>query len=169
MRYLHCLCALLLSLGLTAPLSAQVIGRSVIGAAGSTTTVGGVQLSATVGEVVSGTALAGSRWLTQGFQQPDVNGAVALTPPVLPFQYQLYPNPTAGPIVLTLASPQPLAIALDWVDARGRQVPALSRQLQTQAQSQEAWDLSQLAEGTYYLRLRVEGRVLGSLPVQVRR
>lgn len=160
---------LLLSLGLAPTLPAQVIGRAVIGTAGSTATAGGVQLSATVGEVVSGTALAGTSWLTQGFQQPDVNGAVALTPPALPLQYQLFPNPTAGPIVLTLSSPQPLGIDLDWVDARGRQVPALSRRLQAQPQTQEAWDLSDLAEGTYYLRLRVAGRVLSSLPVQVRR
>ena len=81
-NYLILLCSLS-SVMFTAALSAQVTVGSItpvlVGSTGNFSSNGGYMLSSSTGEPMVPTASGGNYIITQGFQQPSPNGALALT------------------------------------------------------------------------------------------
>ncbi|GAB4403623.1 MAG: hypothetical protein OHK0039_02980 [Bacteroidia bacterium] len=137
----------------TASLSAQQIERSVISALGSVGSTATIQISATAGEAVTTTVTSGTLVLTQGFQQPDADGATAIDPALLQVEYKFYPNPAQDLLFLEFTSSQSLSLRAELIDAQGRSIEGYRYQYRVQGSIREQWDLRPLADGQYYLRL----------------
>lgn len=145
---------LIILIGLMATVQAQTISRSVIGAAGGE----GGNLTYTVGEVVTETA-SGATTLTQGFQQPDTVTVVGVDRFAGAFDLKLYPNPAQEFLYLDVSLTTPVALQVELIDARGRQIMPAHR-TQPQAYTQVVLDVRTLAEGTYMLRIRQQDGAL---------
>ena len=103
--------------------------------------------------------------MTQGIQQPD-NIYVNAIDPVsgLPFEFNVYPNPTTDQLILDFEGTLNRLIRVELYDMRGRSIPELKTEFRHSGQ--EIWQVSNLAEGMYMLRLMDEnGRLLIAEPI----
>ncbi len=166
MKYLILLGALL---GGLLGLQAQSIERSVIGSTGGYAETATVSVSSTVGETVISTVSNGTIILTQGFQQPSDQDITSVRQPELALGYKVYPNPTSETLFIELNSPQAVSLDLALFDIQGRAVGGLGENLTVQGEVKRSWDLSQLSEGSYVLRVIEQGgRVAESIRIQKR-
>lgn len=134
-------------------LSAQTITRQVIASMGQVTS----QLSATVGQSITATAITGSFILTQGFQQSSQMTTGIEDKLKSQIDYTLYPNPVRDLATLELTSERPMELVYDILDSRGRKVQ-VGQQIWIQGTHTQSLDLSSLASGYYLLRLSTTDR-----------
>ena len=122
-----------------------------------------LSLSFTMGETMIQTAVTqnGTLILTQGFQQPERFDLVGIfTPPEIKVDYQVYPNPTRGPLTLKLEGKEPTLLFAGVYDMRGSQTMVPEQRLGFVGQFETIFDLSPLPQGTYFLRIYDERRQL---------
>ncbi len=152
-----------LFLGLGMALCAQSAHAWFVGAAqGGTDRNDRVQLAWTLGEPATGSGLAGSGMLTEGFHQPDLQ-TVKL--PVSMFveknpgstarlhspEVAVFPNPTAGILQITIGETEPGAqVRITLTDQNGR----LLEERQVQTPATPMLDLFSRPPGTYLLQLQ---------------
>lgn len=162
-------CLLLLSfMGLIIMGRAQAIERSVIGVTGGTASSGSAQLDYTVGEVAVTTLETGQFVLNQGFQQSTegVNTSVE-DPPQIRLNYKLYPNPTTDKVRLELEAAEAVDLKIIVYDTKGRITSVTSQDFNRQKAINTEFDLSQLAEGLYFIRvLSPNGEIAKSFKVE---
>lgn len=132
---------------------AQSIERQVISSTGNFSSGGNVQLSSTVGELAVETLISGSITLTQGFQQPDNNGNVGLEDLGVELTYNIYPNPTADKLFISLESKKALSLSLKITDMQGRETGIEISEIRVAGSIKTEMDLSHLANGQYLLHL----------------
>ncbi|MFN0202710.1 MAG: T9SS type A sorting domain-containing protein [Bacteroidia bacterium] len=138
---------ILLAMGL--PLFAQSISPHVIASTGGQFSQTTAQLEFTVGEVAIATYNIGSNLLSQGFHQPIIV-VDAIDDALIGFSMNVYPNPTTQSLLLESDAPLPSNLHFLLVDAKGSTILTGDWQ---KNETQKALDLSQLAEGTYFLQL----------------
>ena len=147
---------------------AQSLEREVLGTVGGYLEGMQVHLSYTGGETATQT-YTGSITLTQGFQQATETEVVSIDDQIeVHLDYQVFPNPTSGPLQVILSSDELLDMKLSIVDALGRATPLQAQQLYLSpgASQQTQFDLSDLASGIYILQLQdVTGRNLKSFRI----
>ncbi|MEL7532710.1 MAG: T9SS type A sorting domain-containing protein [Bacteroidota bacterium] len=154
------------------PNFAQVnLERQVMGAVGSYSTAGNVQLSATAGEAASTTLISGSLILTQGFQQDDRNyWADALEDLLeLVVDYEVYPNPTSDILTVKFESEKQVDLSLQISDLTGRQLAGFRQQVEGVGELEARFSMASLAEGMYLLSfVDANGQVLLTHKIQKR-
>ena len=103
--------------------------------------------------------------LTQGIQQPDNIYSTGVDPvSELPFEFRAYPNPAADQLILSFEGTLNRKMKAQLFDIRGRKIPDL--QAEFSYTDEKVWQISNLAEGMYMLRLMDEnGRVLITEPI----
>ncbi len=120
-------------------------------------------LSFTMGEMMTRTAVTqnGTLILTQGFQQPERFELVGIfVPPELTVEYRAYPIPTASTLTLELDGKEPTTLFAAVYDMRGRMTTVPEQRLGFVGQFRTLFDLSELTEGNYFLRIYDENRNL---------
>lgn len=151
---------ILLSAGLfflAQEITAQQSTPYVIASGGDYFTATTFTNSFTVGEeAVVQTSSTGSFILTQGFQQPN-DGPNAILDPEVISHVIAYPNPTSGMLALHYTLAAASAVRMEVYDLSGKLLQAEQRQQQPGVQ-REVLDLSALANGAYFVNLRVDGR-----------
>lgn len=136
----------------TLSFSQITLERQVIGSTGQSATSASLQVDYTVGETVVNTATSSTVILTQGFHQPT-DALVYVESPEWDLNWQAYPNPTQGTVMLEAFSAQPLDIQLTIYNTKGQMVSAVEHFTLDQ-QWQHTIDFSGLASGTYFIRIQ---------------
>ncbi|MEM6805932.1 MAG: T9SS type A sorting domain-containing protein [Bacteroidota bacterium] len=151
MKNYNLLFCLLVILGM-GNLRGQSFERTVIGPAGTTTTVANVNLSWTTGEMITKTVAAGSFILNQGFQQANPSNSTGIDEELaVKLDYKIYPNPSSDQLNIELESEVPLFLQLELIDMRGRKTPVASKDIDLMNTLSTSLDVSILAKGNYQL------------------
>jgi hypothetical protein len=144
--------------------SGQIIARSVAGPAGSISTAGAFQVSATVGEPVINT-FSSSLIVTQGFQQADslfptkIDGIAASG-----IDINVYPNPFSDELFISINADGTKTFGAAFYNDLGQMVmPPVTWVVQGQAK--KSFDLSPLAAGTYFVALTITGKYYKSYKI----
>lgn len=145
---------LVLGIGAVVFVRGQSISPEVLGSAGDEGTVGTTTVAWTIGEPVVETIATGANQLSQGFHQPRylLVGLEPLGP--LGLEVDVYPNPAENHVYFDFSRESELPLAVDLIDMNGRVLQTRQSDLQAERLS---FDLSNVAIGNYYLRLRQEG------------
>ena len=136
--------------------------RQLASCGGTLASAGSIQLEYTAGDLTVSTATSATFITTQGFQQThDLSTVIAgENPDVKPI---LFPNPTRDVVTVQWLAMEGRTVHVKLMDTMGRMV-------QTSALAFNApvtFDLSGLANGTYFLRLTVQDGPSLTLPAQV--
>ena len=142
---------------LLAPLSsfAQSVERQVIASTGTATiSATGMQVSQTVGQPMVKSYPNASIIVSEGFQQGNSNsvGAVDFNPETV--SIKVFPNPVTDQLSLEIETSDPLQLQLSFLDVLGKEIQLPNPQLRVIGATTETIDCSQLAAGTYFLRLQ---------------
>ena len=141
------------------PLLAQVtLERAVMASGGDQTTSGLLGLSWTLGEPMTETYTASGLIVSQGFQQGGFVTAVHETK--LPFEVEVFPNPTANAVYLTAPTTQQLWAELADVDGR-----VILRQRLEPPVAQTPLSMAQLPSGTYFLIVKDKNGLSNSFKI----
>lgn len=162
-KYLTYLGLALLILGSGQDLWAQTtptVTRYLIGASGDTTVAGGINLSYTIGDIITTTvfSLGGDIILTQGFQQPEDDRIVSNEDPLdVRISYNIFPNPTPEDLYVELKSEKPIQISLGLYDIQGKLLSIVPQQeILLQGEKILTFNLDPLADGYYLLGMYSE-------------
>jgi hypothetical protein len=131
----------------------QTLSPTVISSSGGFFTSGSAMLSTTVAEMTMvQTFQAGSNFLTQGFQQPEVVTVGINEIPVASGNIVVYPNPTSGSFVLSFTNDGNSQSSIGIYNLAGQVV--VEKQL-TQAVGLNTvdFDISSFSQGMYILEL----------------
>lgn len=134
--------------------NAQTATPDIMGTAGGHGASSAAQVSWSIGEPVTETALGGSARLTQGFEQPRFNLTIGMVETAEAWAINAYPNPVNG--LLTVELPDDLVDANAVLfDAAGKRT--IEQRINTR---RTTLDLSMLASGQYFLELhdRLKGK-----------
>ncbi len=126
-------------------LTAQSIQNSVIGAAGTSATNGGITMDFTLGETVIETFTAGGNTLTQGFHQTKLT-LVAIENEFLFPEISIYPNPATEFIHVEIPENH-TALEFLLYDVNGKLLKTY-----THSSTHLTIDVGVYARGTYYLQ-----------------
>ena len=109
----------------------------------------------TVGETITLTAnsLTGNMTFTQGFQQPDGLKTIGNQELEVQLSYNIFPNPTKGPISIQLKSDEPLILELALYDIIGQETPIPKQEVRMMGRYNTTMDLTSLADGVYLLAI----------------
>ncbi len=132
-----------------APAHGQSIAPSVYSSSGTVYTSSNAQLSWTMGESMVSSFTVGSSRLTEGFQQPKLT-VVAVDPPVLDWQVEVFPNPVQHDLTLQFPETVDGPFQVELFNVAGQvllEQPVEVGVFRTQL------DLSGVADGHYYLRV----------------
>ena len=145
---------LVCALAIAALARGQTISPEVLGSAGDEGTAGTTTVAWTIGEPLVETIASGSNQISQGFHQPRyvLVGLAPLGP--LGLEVDVYPNPAENHVYFEFTRENELPLAVDLVDMSGKVLQTRHSELQAERLS---FDLSQVALGNYFLRLRVQG------------
>lgn len=144
----------------------QSAERQVIGSTGGFATTNSIQISSTVGETVVSTGTSNSIILTQGFQQPH-GSAVGIDEPELGISIEAFPNPTSSILILDFNVSRQQIIEISLYDALGKSYTLPQSKLNISGNMQHQIDLSLIAAGNYFIRLRnPEGTLDKSIKIQ---
>ena len=145
---------LLLGIGTVVFVRGQSISPEVLGAAGDEGTAGSTTVSWTIGEPLVETIASGSNQISQGFHQPRyvLVGLEPLGP--LGLEVDVYPNPAENHVYFEFTREGELPMSVDLIDMSGKVLQSEQSELQADRLS---FDLSNVALGNYFLRLRLEG------------
>ena len=133
-------------------LFAQKAERQVIGAAGNYVSTPTVQVSSTVGELITTAATSSSVIVSQGFQQAN-NFGVGVNSSKTAFTVNAFPNPTRGMLTLQFQSGNSMDLALTVLDASGKDVTPADNCIRVAGSTTHQLDLSGLAAGHYIVTL----------------
>ncbi len=123
---------------------------SVLGSAGGHGASSSANVTWTVGETITETAVGTSARLTQGFNQPRFNFTIGMGENDADMAIAVYPNPSADRIVVETRDAVPSgALTAIFFDMEGRQV--LGSRL---ADQRTTIDISTLAPANYLIDLR---------------
>ncbi len=86
----------LIAMALSLSVNAQMLTPQVIASAGGSHATDAVQLSWTLGELVTESFTQGSTMLTQGFQQPEITVETNYSDPEIQLSVNVYPVPAAS-------------------------------------------------------------------------
>jgi hypothetical protein len=139
---------------------AQSIERQVIGSVGTTTTVGNLMHTHTVGEMSTTLLADGELILTQGFHQ-GTNLTVHLVEPAVGLHVHAYPNPTMDRVFLDLVLDRDLALFITVFDMAGKRLSESREEVTTTGLTRREVDLSTYAPGAYFIRLTDRSGQLG--------
>ena len=156
---------LLLLLTLPLALFGQSLERQVIAGSGADFTTANLQVSATLGEVMTRTFTSSTVLLTQGFQQAELTVTTGFDHPLDDFTFKAYPVPAQDILTLDFTSPDHREINLHLVDLQGRILPAFSRTLQVAGNTSHQMNLSGLSSGAYLIRIDGRDVPLGNLRI----
>ena len=138
-------------------LNAQSIERQVVASGGSFTSTANLQVSSTVGEVITATSSSANIILTQGFQQTSKEDeSVSIKETTLGLTINAFPNPTSEVVNLEIDAQKPLVLELEMVDMLGKKHQLSNSKLNISGRHAETINLSTFADGTYFLRLNEE-------------
>jgi hypothetical protein len=130
----------------------QSLTPQVLGTTGNYTVAGGTSLSFTTGETVVPTFSTSSHILTQGFQQPNDIYLAVQNISALPYQVQVYPNPTMDNVMIKIPSHTGgQNTAFNLVDVLGRVL--YETQKNTSSGTEILIPMSEYAAGTYLLNI----------------
>lgn len=120
----------------------------------------GLSLSYTVGETVIETvsSLQGTLVFTQGFQQSGTEDIVGIDDLEFLVDYQIYPNPTPGPITVELRTDRPMIMYLEIYDMIGQKTPVPTIEARFQGRFATRMDLTELSDGVYLLAMLNEAK-----------
>ena len=137
----------------------QSLAPSVIALAGDLEeTPSGMTLSWTLGEPVIATHQTASGYLTQGFQQPDLQISTGFIDQTFDFDLSIFPNPAEALLLMQTDYRQEVSHRL--VDIQGK---LISKGVWT---SQYELDVSALPSGIYAIYLMADGRMVRSELIQ---
>ena len=131
----------------------QSIGRDVIAASGASVNSSAAHLSYTIGEAVIWQQASGTVVLSQGFQQPDGGGSVAITDRQELLDLTVFPNPAQGGISIAFDTRKKLELQISLVNAAGQRVRDLGESVNVSGKETLKMDLSGLSSGIYFLQL----------------
>lgn len=138
------------------------VTRYLIGTTGDTTSAGGLNVSYTIGDIITTTvfSLGGDIILTQGFQQPEDDRIVSNDDPLdVRISYNIFPNPTPEELYVELKSEKPIEIELALYDVQGKLLSIIPEQrLLLQGEKILTFNLDPLADGYYLLGMFSENR-----------
>lgn len=130
----------------------QTAERQVIGSTGSSATTSTVQVSSTVGEVVTATGTSATIILSQGFQQAD-GGTVGIEDVSSGLSIKAYPNPSRGQVTLQIDAPNHTELTLSVYTVSGQLTSVPVQNVQINGPFTQNIDFSAQAAGNYYLQL----------------
>ena len=140
--------------------------QEVYNSSGGTAIAGNTEMSYAIGEPITSTAPGNTAILTQGFLQPEQGGwkeVGTIDIAGQSWQFGIYPNPTAGFLILSSETPSPATLNIRLYGADGRLV--LTDQL-AQGEMAITIDLRNFGAGWYCLSLAGEnGQIIGSVEV----
>ena len=135
---------------------AQNLEPYVLASAGLVGQGGGYSLSWTVGEMAQvETFSAGSRILTQGFQQPWEN-PTGIEESSWVTNFQLFPVPAATQVEVVFEFLQAGQVEMELFDAAGKSVLVSPIVQYLSGTKREIIDLSRLSSGIYFLRIKFQ-------------
>lgn len=144
---------LLLGSGFGGFLSAQSITPEVLATTGGEGTASSTTVQWTVGEAVTATFTGTSNLITQGFHQPQYTLVAVDEPPFSGLILQVFPNPAQEAVFLSYEQDIEGLLMIDLVDLTGQ---VLAIQSATDRAGRLEFDLRQLSDGQYFLRVRTE-------------
>lgn len=145
-----CLCLLICMFG-TNMLFSQFFERQLVSSAGFLFENNQISLSSTLGDIAIKTAKSDELFLTQGFQQPnieDLTGILFIKDKNL--EIVLFPNPTFDKITLKFLSEDNFFLEYQIFDISGKEV-SHSVFINLDKQNTQIIDLSGFESGQYYL------------------
>ncbi len=134
-------------------INAQSIEKQVIGSSGGTFSNATLEITSTTGESTIETFVSGTIILTQGYQQAEVV-TTSIEELEITANYKLYPNPTVGNATLELETQNAdtqVSILIYSID--GKQIYSKSVGLLSGVKSIVSFDLSNQANGVYYINI----------------
>lgn len=147
----------------------DTLTRVLLGSMGGFSEVPGLSLDYSVGEVAVQTFVSngGNILLTQGFQQERLY-PVNLEDGITAFMsLDFWPNPASTVLNVRLSTDRLLQLKIGIYDLLGRPTGVPDVQLAIQSPVETSFDLSRLAEGSYFLTFASEnGTILQSVKFQ---
>lgn len=148
-------------------LPAQSISPSVIASWGNYSNNGGYSLSATSGEMMTQTFIAGSNILTQGFQQPDDKDVSVQQLVDDGLIIKIFPNPTSDLVTVNLEADNAENYFAVMYDLLGRTLALPGTLDRSHTQLQQTFNLSQLPSATYFICIiNAQGEINHSFKIQ---
>lgn len=161
MQQLRLLTSLLLFLLIQASLWSQVyMERSVMAASGGGSSSGSLSLSWTLGEPVTETYTAVGLLVTQGFHQEGLVSTGTHTAN-LPFEVEVYPNPTSLTLYVTAETDKPLLAEIISLDGKVLRTQQLDRPV-----VHSPIPMAELPAAAYFLVLKSENGSFTSFKIQ---
>jgi hypothetical protein len=139
--------------------------RQLIGTTGNVSSQGSLSLSASTGEPFVTYLVNGSLSLSQGFQQAD-GMPVGVDEPLLELKYDVYPNPTAGKVIIDISTDKPLKLGVEVFDLNGQSCGISSEPIWIQDKHAFELDLTSLSDANYFLVLQQEGKNIKAIQIQ---
>ena len=157
----HSTTMLLLLLLSQVPILAQVTQeRTVMASAGDQSSSGSLSLNWTLGEPMADTYNASGLSVSQGFHQGGLN-ATGTHDARLPYEVEVFPNPTSITLFVTAATNQPLRAELIGLDGRLLLVQQLDYPV-----VKSAIPMADYPAATYFLVLKNENGLSTSFKIQ---
>ena len=132
----------------------QSIAPAVYASSGTVYSSANAQISWTAGETMVSSRNAGNSALTEGFQQPTLT-VVAIGEALPELHLEVFPNPTQEHITLQFPQDSKGAYTAELYDVSGKK---LREEAIPAGASQSQIDLTQVADGHYYLRVTNQSR-----------
>jgi hypothetical protein len=129
------------------------INSQVIAAAGNSGNTNTTVINYTLGEPVTDQYASNTVILSQGFQQPEGAGSVALEDVQNLMDLLIFPNPSSGEISIAFDTRKKLDLNIKLVDISGRVVRDLGDRVSVSGKETLHMDLTDLSSGVYFLRL----------------
>jgi hypothetical protein len=146
-------------LSLSASLYGQSLSPSVIALAGGLEkTPSGMTLSWTIGEPVIETLQTENIYLTQGFQQPNLQVSTGFEDPAFDYTLRTYPNPTSTELIMETDFKYPVQYRL--VDLSGKLIH------EGTWHEKHVLDVAALPQGIYAIYFQAEGKMVKSELIQ---